>query len=117
MRSFQDVSAAGEEPLPIKIGENATENDQLFHAAAENNWWFHVDDQSSAHLWVDVDIMDKRTARRCASILKDHHNGKRGNGASRIMVCYTQRRDLRKDKTCPAGTVILEGGDVCRVRI
>ena len=115
MRSFI-ASNWDEKAIRIKIGESAKENDQLFHAAAEQDWWFHLDNHSSAHLWVGAEgsasNMDKRTARRCATILKEHHNRKGGN----ILVCYTQRNILRKDKTCPAGTLVI-AGDVCRVKV
>lgn len=96
---------SGGREVTIRIGENAKENDQLFLSAAPGDWWFHLDQRPSAHLWLassDAETISKRMARNCAKVLKTH-SGRSGGER----VCYTQRQFLAKDKTCSAGTLIL----------
>ena len=98
----------GDKEVTLCIGMNAKENDELYRRASPSDWWVHLDNQPSAHLWLSDERYEshlpKTVAYQCALILKDHC---RMPCRIRVRVCYVQRSGLGKDKTCAAGTLVL----------
>lgn len=94
----------------ISIGQNAKENDLLFHKAHQNDVWFHLKNLPSAHLylhWKNDILPDKETQKEiyteCANLVKQFskcsHNAR---------INYIQRKYLKKETTCKPGEVILK---------
>ena len=80
----------------IKYGRNKNENDILYTSADENDIWFHIHNEPSAHLWLKSTIYTKQELYTIALQLKMRSKYKKQN---HIEVIYTQKKNLQKTNT------------------
>lgn len=79
----------------ISIGKNKYDNDKLFDLAEEHHTWFHIANESSAHLWLSrsVETMSKKDLYLTALQLKKKSKFEKVNA---IEVIYAQKSQLLK---------------------
>lgn len=85
--------------IDIKIGSNASENDQLFDLANDNDMWFHVDGLPSAHMWIPECELSEQHLYMIALQLKKTSKYKKINN---IPIIYTTKQNIKKGDTLGA---------------
>lgn len=96
-------------PAFIYVGKDKVENEELIKYGLEEDLWFHVDNLSSAHIylrmregenWEDV---PKELLEDCAQLTKA--NSIEGNKKDNITIVYTPWSNLKKDGSMAVGQV------------
>jgi len=93
----------------IYMGKDKYENEQLLKFGFPEDIWFHVDDLSSAHVYLRrpmgqkiEDINPDAIAEMCQLV---KNNSIEGSKASKVDVIFTEFANLRKSSTMDIGTV------------
>ena len=91
------------------MGKDKYENEDLIKYGLPEDLWFHVDDLSSAHVYLRLqkdqkleDVNDE-TIMECAQLVKA--NSIEGCKKSSVYVIYTRWRNLKKTASMVAGQV------------
>ncbi|KAF2129649.1 DUF814-domain-containing protein [Dothidotthia symphoricarpi CBS 119687] len=93
----------------IYVGKDKVENEELIAHGWEEDVWFHVDNLSSAHIYVrlpegeDWDKITQELLVDCAQLTKA--NSIEGNKKDNITVIYTPWSNLKKDGSMAVGQV------------
>ncbi|KAL4754255.1 hypothetical protein BDW72DRAFT_167064 [Aspergillus terricola var. indicus] len=93
----------------IYMGKDKFENEDLIKYGLEKDVWFHVDNLSSAHVYVRLrdgeswDNIPQELLVDCAQLTKA--NSIEGNKKDNITVIYTPWSNLMKDGSMAAGQV------------
>ena len=92
------------------MGRDKYENDQLIAHSFGEDVWFHVDEVSSAHVYLrlggsglSIDQIPARTLEECVQLVKA--NSISGCKMATVTVIYTYVSNLRKDQRMDVGTV------------
>jgi len=102
-------STAVDPPAFIYVGKDKEENEDLIKFGWEEDVWFHVDNLSSAHVYLRMKAGDswssipKDLLEDCAQLTKA--NSIEGNKKDNITVIYTPWSNLRKDASMATGQV------------
>lgn len=76
----------------FKFGRNAKDNHELIKNADKNDWWIHLQDDSSAHVIIEKDnITEKDLYFACNTIYKK-------NKLNPKNFIYTQIKNLKLSK-------------------
>ncbi|KAF9694489.1 hypothetical protein EKO04_007424 [Ascochyta lentis] len=93
----------------IYVGKDKVENEELIKHGWEEDVWFHVDNLSSAHIYVRLpegetwDKISEPLLTDCAQLTKA--NSIEGNKKDNITVIYTPWSNLKKDGSMAVGQV------------
>ncbi|PVH95680.1 DUF814-domain-containing protein [Periconia macrospinosa] len=93
----------------IYVGKDKVENEELIKHGWDEDVWFHVDNLSSAHIYVrlpegqDWESIDKNLLVDCAQLTKA--NSIEGNKKDNITIVYTPWSNLKKDGSMAVGQV------------
>jgi len=93
----------------IYVGRDKFENEELLRYAFPVDVWFHVDDLSSAHVYlrlpedVTIDNIPDEILEECFQIVKD--NSIEGRKKDKVSVCYTPWENLKKTASMEIGAV------------
>eukprot|EP01113_Clastostelium_recurvatum_P020707 TRINITY_DN2451_c0_g1_i1.p1 TRINITY_DN2451_c0_g1~~TRINITY_DN2451_c0_g1_i1.p1 ORF type:complete len:207 (-),score=77.84 TRINITY_DN2451_c0_g1_i1:43-663(-) len=93
----------------IYMGRDKYENEELIKYGWPEDVWFHVDDLSSAHVYLRVDkgadikSIPADVLEDCVQIVKA--NSIEGNKQDNISVCYTWWSNLKKTQGMDVGQV------------
>ncbi|KAF1955985.1 DUF814-domain-containing protein [Byssothecium circinans] len=93
----------------IYVGKDKVENEDLIKHGWDEDVWFHVDNLSSAHVYVrlpegqDWESMDKDLMIDCAQLTKA--NSIEGNKKDNVTIVYTPWSNLKKDGSMAVGQV------------
>ncbi|KAF2739062.1 DUF814-domain-containing protein [Polyplosphaeria fusca] len=93
----------------IYVGKDKVENEELIKYGWEEDVWFHVDNLSSAHIYVrlpegeDWEDISKDLLTDCAQLTKA--NSIEGNKKDNITIVYTPWSNLKKDGSMAVGQV------------
>ncbi|OAL54327.1 DUF814-domain-containing protein [Pyrenochaeta sp. DS3sAY3a] len=93
----------------IYVGKDKVENEELIKYGWDEDVWFHVDNLSSAHIYVrlpegeDWEKMTKELLVDCAQLTKA--NSIEGNKKDNITIVYTPWSNLKKDGSMAVGQV------------
>ncbi|KAF2708924.1 DUF814-domain-containing protein [Pleomassaria siparia CBS 279.74] len=93
----------------IYVGKDKVENEELIKYGWEEDVWFHVDNLSSAHIYVRLpegeswENMSEDLLTDCAQLTKA--NSIDGNKKDNITVIYTPWSNLKKDGSMVTGQV------------
>ncbi|RAL13595.1 putative DUF814 domain protein [Aspergillus homomorphus CBS 101889] len=93
----------------IYVGKDKFENEDLIKFGLEKDVWFHVDNLSSAHVYLRLhdgenwDQIPQALLEDCAQLTKA--NSIEGNKKDNITVIYTPWSNLMKDGSMAAGQV------------
>ncbi|KAL4811053.1 hypothetical protein BDV18DRAFT_128505 [Aspergillus unguis] len=93
----------------IYMGKDKFENEDLIKYGLEKDVWFHVDNLSSAHVYVRLrdgetwDNIPEDLLVDCAQLTKA--NSIEGNKKDNITIIYTPWANLKKDGSMAAGQV------------
>lgn len=79
--------------MSYKIGKNAQDNHRLFDEAEDDDIWFHLNDYSSAHMWVKNKKFSKQELYRLGLVLKTKSKYSKVNG---LNIIYTTKKNLKK---------------------
>ncbi|KAH3673002.1 hypothetical protein WICMUC_003955 [Wickerhamomyces mucosus] len=96
-------------PRFIYMGKDKYENEDLIRYGLEDDVWFHVDNLSSAHVYLRLDVGEKWDSIPepllvdCAQLTKA--NSIEGNKRDNITVIYTPWANLKKTKGMADGEV------------
>ncbi|KIW01803.1 uncharacterized protein PV09_06659 [Verruconis gallopava] len=96
-------------PAFIYVGKDKVENEELIKYGWEEDVWFHVDNLSSAHIYVRLrdgetwDQIPKDLITDCAQLTKA--NSIEGNKKDNVTVIYTPWSNLKKDGSMAVGQV------------
>ena len=101
MKEFKKIDDLGNITI-FRLGENAKDNHTLIDDADKNDWWFHLDGESSGHCIVEKELIDKEDIIYASSLVKEKSKLK---NESKVRICYTQVKNLKKTKN--PGEVIL----------
>lgn len=98
------------------------ENEDLIRYGLPEDIWFHVDDLSSAHVYLrlrpgqKLDEVSEATIHECAQLVKA--NSIEGCKLKSVSVCYTRWRNLRKTASMEVGAIgFHDESKVRRVRV
>jgi len=84
----------------IYVGKDKYENEDLIKYAFPIDVWFHVEDMSSAHVYlrlpegITIDKIPDEVLEECFQIVKD--NSRDGRKKDKVSVCYTLWEILKK---------------------
>ncbi|KAF2451580.1 DUF814-domain-containing protein [Karstenula rhodostoma CBS 690.94] len=93
----------------IYVGKDKVENEELIKYGWDEDVWFHVDNLSSAHIYVrlpdgqDWESIDPGLMVDCAQLTKA--NSIEGNKKDNITIVYTPWSNLKKDGSMAVGQV------------
>jgi predicted ribosome quality control (RQC) complex YloA/Tae2 family protein len=93
----------------IYMGKDKYENEELIKWALPIDVWFHVEDLSSAHVYlrlpegITLDNIPKEALQECAQLVKD--NSRDGRKKDKVSVCYTLWENLKKTSSMEVGEV------------
>ncbi|KAF2102420.1 DUF814-domain-containing protein [Rhizodiscina lignyota] len=93
----------------IYVGKDKVENEELIKYGFDEDVWFHVDNLSSAHIYVRLregetwDSIPQPLLEDCAQLTKA--NSIEGNKKDNITVIYTPWSNLKKDGSMAVGQV------------
>lgn len=93
----------------IYVGRDKYENEELLRFAFPVDVWFHVDDLSSAHVYLrlpedlTIDKIPDEILEECFQIVKD--NSIEGRKKEKVSVCYTPWENLKKTASMEIGAV------------
>ena len=81
--------------LTIQIGKNKMDNDKLFESALGHHTWFHIANERSAHLWINVSTssISKNQLYQIALKLKKKSKFSKTNF---VEIVYAQKDQLQK---------------------
>jgi len=91
------------------MGKDKTENEQLIAYGLPEDVWFHVDDLSSAHVYLrlqpnqTMDDISESDLEECLQLVK--HNSIEGVKAAAVDVVYTPWSNLKKTASMEVGQV------------
>ena len=103
------TSTAIDPPANIYVGKDKFENEDLIKFGWDNDVWFHVDNLSSAHVYVRLPSDQTWTSipqpliEDCAQLTKA--NSIDGNKKDNVTVIYTPWSNLKKDASMATGQV------------
>jgi len=114
---FYTTPDDSEEKYIIYMGKDKFENEDLIKFGYPEDLWFHVDDLSSAHVYlrippsvmgglgtsVDLAKIPKKIIEECALLVKA--NSIEGHKLKRVKVVYTMWANLKKTKSMEVGQV------------
>ena len=95
----------------IYMGKDKFENEQLIKHGYKNDIWFHVDDLSSAHVYLrlpydctfNINTIPKPLLIDCCQLTKN--NSIDGNKLPNIRIVYTQWSNLKKTGDMVVGQI------------
>lgn len=93
----------------IYVGKDKVENEELIKYGLDEDVWFHVDNLSSAHIYLRLnegeswESIPKPLLEDCAQLTKA--NSIEGNKKDNIAVIYTPWSNLKKDGSMATGQV------------
>ncbi|KAF2658776.1 DUF814-domain-containing protein [Lophiostoma macrostomum CBS 122681] len=93
----------------IYVGKDKVENEELIKFGFEEDVWFHVDNLSSAHIYVRLpegesfENIPQELLTDCAQLTKA--NSIEGNKKDNITIVYTPWSNLKKDGSMAVGQV------------
>ncbi|KAK9450253.1 uncharacterized protein V1518DRAFT_413371 [Limtongia smithiae] len=96
-------------PVTLYMGKHKEENEQLIKYGCDEDVWFHVDNLSSAHVYLRLDpgesweSIPEEVLEDCAQLTKA--NSIEGNKRDNITVIYTPWSNLRKTNGMAVGQV------------
>jgi hypothetical protein len=104
-------STATTPPTVLYMGKDKFENEELIKWAANGDFWFHVDDLSSAHVYIrpptpdtwTLDTLPEALVADCAALTKA--NSIEGCKLGSVRIVYTPAANLRKEKSFAVGQV------------
>eukprot|EP01055_Gregarina_sp_Pseudo9_P002833 Gregarina_sp_Pseudo_9__2832@NODE_3062_length_767_cov_12_398352_g2792_i0_p1_GENE_NODE_3062_length_767_cov_12_398352_g2792_i0NODE_3062_length_767_cov_12_398352_g2792_i0_p1_ORF_typecomplete_len213_score53_08NFACTR_1/PF05670_13/5_5e39NFACTR_2/PF18297_1/0_0034SpoIIIAH/PF12685_7/0_0049_NODE_3062_length_767_cov_12_398352_g2792_i049687 len=103
------VFSGSNEDFMIFMGEDKFENEKLIKWGWPEDVWFHVDDLSSAHVYVrlaqgyTIDSIPQVVLDECCQLTKG--NSIEGSKKDSVDIVYTQWSNLKKDVTMDTGTI------------
>lgn len=106
---FYFVTTLVSPPMVIYMGEDKFENEELLKYGFPCDIWFHVDDLSSAHVYLRVEDgtaienIPRDVILDCAHLVK--HNSIKGCKLSKVKVVYTPFSNLMKTARMDTGQV------------
>ena len=105
----------------IYVGKDKFENENLIAHGLPTDWWFHVDDMSSAHVYLrlkdgeTINTVDPRAIHECAVLVKA--NSIQGCKRNEVTVIYTPWANLQKTSDMVDGAVgYHDSRDVNRIK-
>ena len=94
----------------VYIGKDKYENEELIKNAWKEDIWFHVDDFSSAHVYLrmflpdyDLDNIPQDILNYCAQLTRE--NSIKGSKESQVDIVYTPASNIKKSPDLDIGTV------------
>lgn len=93
----------------IYMGKDKFENETLIQHSLPVDIWFHVDDLSSAHVYLrlprdaSIDEIPQETLEDCCQLVKA--NSIQGSKLSKVNIVYTPASNLKKTSTMVTGQV------------
>ena len=98
-----------EEGYLLYMGKDKYENEDLIRYALPHDIWFHVDNLSSAHVYlrlplgVEMDTIDPEALEDAAQLVKA--NSIQGHKVNNLDIIYTPAHNLRKTPSMDTGQV------------
>uniref|UniRef100_A0A1I7Z565 Coiled-coil domain-containing protein 25 n=1 Tax=Steinernema glaseri TaxID=37863 RepID=A0A1I7Z565_9BILA len=109
-------------PAMIYMGRDKVENENLIRWGWPEDVWFHVDNLSSAHVYLrleagqTIEDVPKELIEDCAQLVKA--NSIKGCKMSDVVVCYTPWENLRKTGDMDVGQIgFHRDKDVKKIRV
>lgn len=100
----------------IYIGRDKYENEDLIKYSNPKDIWFHVNDLSSAHVYLkgfdSVNDIPACVVEDCAQLVK--YNSIEGNRQSMLKVVYTESSNLKKENGYDVGQVSFHSTSLLR---
>lgn len=99
----------GTEDYLIYMGKDKFENEDLIRFGLPTDVWFHVDDMSSAHVYLrladgcDLASIPPETLEDCAQLVKQ--NSIQGCKTNNVTIVYTPWANLKKTASMEVGQV------------
>eukprot|EP01057_Protomagalhaensia_wolfi_P003035 Protomagalhaensia_wolfi_Nauph_80__3034@NODE_3109_length_887_cov_568_596698_g2436_i0_p1_GENE_NODE_3109_length_887_cov_568_596698_g2436_i0NODE_3109_length_887_cov_568_596698_g2436_i0_p1_ORF_typecomplete_len213_score46_11NFACTR_1/PF05670_13/1_3e38NFACTR_2/PF18297_1/0_0013Dicty_REP/PF05086_12/0_2_NODE_3109_length_887_cov_568_596698_g2436_i062700 len=103
------VFQGSNEEFMIFMGEDKFENEKLIKWGWPEDIWFHVDDLSSAHVYVrlppgfNINTIPPNVLKDCCQLTKG--NSIEGCKRESVDIVYTEWSNLKKDITMDTGTI------------
>ena len=87
-----------------RIGRNAKDNWDLIDTSDPEDWWFHIDGFSSAHVVMKSEgPPDLSALRHGAALCKENTN--KCKSIKNLPITYTQIKNVKKDKAVGSVTI------------
>jgi hypothetical protein len=106
-------------PALIYMGRDKYENDEMLkYGYDEQAVWFHVDDLSSAHVYLrmqpdwTLDTIPSAVLVDCAQLTK--YNSIEGNKKNNVRIVYTPWSNLKKEPQHDVGQVSFRSTKMCK---
>ena len=89
----------------IKVGENGQDNWELIRGAGQNDLWFHVENNPSTHVILEVGKVKKihkSVINFCAALTKE---GSKLKNNKKVKIIYTEIRNVKINHKGNPGSV------------
>jgi len=94
----------------MELGKNAADNRALFRKASQKDWWFHLDNQPSGHVFLkSPDELTKEQVIEAATLVKSTSKAKKSN---KVKVVYCRKSNLKLGTS--VGEVIIKSHKKCK---
>mmetsp|Transcript_26037 Transcript_26037/g.65421 ORF Transcript_26037/g.65421 Transcript_26037/m.65421 type:complete len:121 (-) Transcript_26037:627-989(-) len=99
----------GTDGTVIYMGKDKYENEELIRYGLDTDVWFHVDNLSSAHVYLrlapgqSLDDISQEALEDCCQLVK--HHSIEGKKRKQVDIVYTPWSNLRKSKSMDVGQV------------
>ena len=91
IRHFQTASG-----VQVSVGKNAKGNDLLCRNSEKDEYWLHLQNESSPHAIVHTHFEDKECLAYAAVVLKEYSKMKH---KQKVKVIYTKLENIKVTKT------------------
>lgn len=78
------------------VGQNSSENDQLYHISSSDSFWFHLEDMPSPHVYVtliNTDLNRQHIVNAANLVRKYSSKAKLSKSNGRVM--YAKKTDIK----------------------
>lgn len=95
-------------------------DEELLKLAFQSDIWFHVDDLSSAHVYLrmrpewTIDSIPKDLVTDCCQLVK--YNSIEGNKLNNVKIVYTHLSNIKKEAGFDVGQVTFKDGKKVTIR-
>jgi len=118
MKMFTRYIPSIKDTIVYKKGRDAQDNFDLIDASKDNDIWFHIYGESSAHVVASIDdlkiSLDKKQLRdiikQGAVICKEQSSYK---SSKNVPIVYTRIKNV--EKSTPVGTVSIYDGKIIKI--
>jgi predicted ribosome quality control (RQC) complex YloA/Tae2 family protein len=97
--------------IKYNLGKNAKENFILLDNADKEDWWFHLDNYSSAYCIVESKNLNEEMIIFASNLVKNSKKDIKLKD-KKVKIIYTQVKNIKKTKTLGMVTILSKPSEI-----